>query len=282
MKLNQIAAIITKATANYEGAQRALCAEIIKAAQGAMEHKADGIAVFHETMRAEREKSECKNIRHYYATLAGRAKYLSELDSANCKTLSGLIAQTGALIDLEIKAHDLKMSKAKADALEVAAKVKAEAQALEKAAKQAADAAAKAADDEAAKARAEAALKAAEAKAAEQLKAEKAAEQATKAATKAAEQVEKVKAKEAPKTETAKAPAGKGEELKPASAPAIPKPHVVDVSAMAAELAQCAAELASTWGQLDLTKPSKTIAGKVSVLINRMAATSAELAKATK
>jgi hypothetical protein len=282
MKLNQIAAIITKATANYEGAQRALCAEIIKAAHGAMEHKTDGIAVFRETMLAEREKSECKNIRHYYATLAGRAKYLSELDTANCKTLSGLIAQTGALIDLEIKAHDLEMSKAKADALAKAEAAKAEAAKAEAEATKAAKAAKAEADSEAAQAKAEAALKAAEAKAVEAAKAEKAAAQVTAKADSAAKAAEKVAAKEAPKQITAAAPKGKGEELKPASAPSIPKPHVVDVSAMAAELATCAAELAATWGQLDLTKPSKTIAGKVSVLINRMAATSAELAKATK
>jgi colicin import membrane protein len=280
--IKQISAAVSTATGKFIDSQRALCAALIAVSRDACEIGAEGIAAFREQMLAERELHDCKNIRNYYSTLAGRAKYLAQLDPANCKTLSGLLAQTGALIDLETKAHDLKMKAAKLAAIEAEAAAKAEAEAAEKAAAKAAEKAAKAADDEAAKAAAE--LAEAEAKRAAEHAANVAKEKAKveKEAERVAAKVATIEAKAAPKQVTATAPKGSGEALKPAStAHNLPKLAAVDITDCAAELHTTAQQLAQAW-TLYATKPSKTVAAKISAMVNRLEETSKLLVDATK
>ncbi len=280
--IKQIAAAVTKATASFTDSQRTLCAALIAVSKDAVEIGAEGIAAFREQMLAERELHDCKNIRNYYSTLAGRAKYLAQLDPANCKTLSGTLAQTSALIDLEVKAHDLAMSAKKLETAKAAQDAKADADKAAKAA-QDAKAVAEKADDAVAKAAAELAEKEAKRAADHAANVEREAAKIAKQAESAAAKVAVIEAKAAPKTVTATAPAGKGEELKPATKTGadIPKATAIDLGDMAAEIHSNMQAIAQAWVTYQQT-PSKTIAGKLSTLINRTEASAKMLAEATK
>jgi hypothetical protein len=273
--IKAITTAVSKATNAFSDGQRTLCSALIKITQDAVALKGEGVTAFREAMLAERELHDCKNIRCYYSTLAGRAVYIAKLDPANCKTLSGLLAQTEALIALATKEYDVAMAKKKADALAVQAtldKVAVEAAQTEQAATAKLDALADSTDEvtkAAIYAEAKAAKLAAETARKAKIVADKQAATAAKQAESASNAAAKVTAKEAkastPKQMTATAPASKSEPLAPQPQQK-EKQEATNIKGAIVEAHSIAAELSGLFATFCLSN-KKSIKEKIVVRI---------------
>lgn len=283
-ELTAIATIITKACGTYvekiNGAQAELVARYHVAAVKAKEVGVMGFKVFSETLNAQKDTIDFTVANKTYVNgLIKHARLFAGIDITNIKTLSAAYKAVQEAEIAEARALDEQYKAKHVEQLRKEKELKDAINARQEEEIKARKVAEQKPDDELAKAELEQAESARKAREAELKTLEREKTQTTKSLEKVATTLKKV---DAPKQVTATAPTSKKEELKPASAPSIPKAHVVDIAEMATELADCAAELATTWGTFNAGKPSQTIAAKIGTLINRMAATSAELAKATK